>query len=169
MATKTTATATTPAPSKTPAPSMTPGQSPTPAAAADWLDRWFGDLPRLWPEWRHLLGAGTEVLRVEEFTEGDTMVVRAELPGIDPDRDVEIQMSDHTLRIRAERRMETTDDAPAGYRSEFRYGSYLRSVPLPIGATADAVHATYTDGILEVRVPIDHATTEARRIPVSRG
>jgi len=167
MATKTTSRTT----SATRAPATAPATAPAarPAPTPDWLDRWFGDLPRLWPDWRHLVGDGAEVLRVEEFTEDDTMVVRAELPGIDPDRDVEIQMSDHTLRIRAERRMETTDATAAGYRSEFRYGSYVRSVPLPIGITADAVRATYVDGILEVRVPIDHAAAEARRIPVSRG
>ena len=162
---------TSPAPAPAPAPSVAAAPVATNRAApsGDWLDRWFGDLPRLWPEWRHLVGDGAEVLRVEEFTEGDTMVVRAEMPGIDPDRDVEIQVGDHTLRIRAERRTTTADRTAAGYRSEFRYGSFVRSVPLPLGVTADAVRATYADGILEVRVPINHAAAEARRIPVTRG
>jgi HSP20 family protein len=171
---KTSSASTSPASPATGTSTATTASVPTSVAArvgapGDWLDRWFGDFPRLWPEWRHLVGDGTVALRVEEFTEGETLVVRAEMPGIDPERDVEIQLSDHTLHIRAERRTVAADSTAAGYHSEFRYGRFVRSVPLPPGVTSDAVRARYADGILEVRVPIDHAVTEARRIPVTRG
>jgi HSP20 family molecular chaperone IbpA len=48
-------------------------------------------------------GEGRQMLRVEEFDQDGTMVVRAEMPGIDPDKDVEISVADGTLSIRAER------------------------------------------------------------------
>lgn len=137
----------------------------------DWFDRWFGDwsFPRFLPDLRRAFPEGTEPLRVEEFTEGDELVVRAEMPGIDPDEDVEIQVSDHRLHLRAERREESEKQEKGGYRSEFRYGSFVRSLPLPAGATASDVKATYKDGILEVRIPVDRTTADARKVPIQRG
>lgn len=128
----------------------------------NWLDPWFGD----WPRFRRMFTEGAETLHVEEFTDGDEAIVRVEMPGIDPDKDVEIVVSDHTLRLRAERREETKAEEKGGYRSEFRYGSFTRTVSLPAGATEKDVKATYKDGILEVRVPIDRATAEAKKIPI---
>jgi HSP20 family protein len=145
----------------------------TPAARpSDWgdmFDRWFADWPRLrWPEMRRTFGEGMDLLRVEEFTEGDQVVVRAEMPGIDPDKDVHISVSDHTLELRAERRQETKTEEKGGYRSEFHYGSFARSLPLPIGATDKDVKATYKDGILEVRIPVDRKEAEAKKVPIQR-
>jgi HSP20 family protein len=133
-----------------------------------------------WPEWspaRRLLDRpefwrglweAEDALRVEEFQDGDTLVVRAEMPGIDPDRDVEITVANHLLRVKAERRQETKTEDKKGYRSEFRYGSFTRTLPLPAGATEDDVKAGYSDGILEVRIPIDGPAAEAKKIPVEK-
>jgi HSP20 family protein len=107
-------------------------------------------------------------LKVEEFRDGDELVVRAEMPGIDPDRDVEIDVMDHLLRIKAERRRETKIEEKDHYRSEFQYGSFTRVVPLASGASRKDVKATYHDGILEVRVPVDRQQAEQRRVPVQR-
>lgn len=63
------------------------------------------ELLRPFPPLRSLLA--DEHIRVEEFMDGDTLVIRAELPGIDPDKDVDITMSDGLLHIQAERRQET--------------------------------------------------------------
>jgi HSP20 family protein len=133
----------------------------------DRWDRWFDwAVPRWFPELRRAFPETPEMLRVEELTEGDQLVVRAEMPGIDPDKDVEIHVSDHTLRLRAERRQERTVDEKGRYRSEFQYGSFVRSVPLPVGATEDDVKASYKDGILEVRIPVDRTAAETRKIPI---
>ena len=130
---------------------------------------WFGSRRLLdWPElWSDLMEQSE--LKVEEFQEGGQLVVRAEMPGIDPDEDVEITVSDHMLHLRAERRSESRTEDKKGFRSEFRYGSFSRSLPLPPGATEGDVMATYTDGILEVRIPIDTTEAAARKIPVARG
>jgi len=137
----------------------------------DWFARWFEDWPAFprWPEfWRGRLFEGVEPMRVEEYQEGNTLVVKAEMPGLDPDKDVEISVTDQTLRIRAERRQETKVEEKGRYRSEFHYGSFARSVPLPAGATEQDVKASYKDGILEVRIPIDEGKAESRKIPIQR-
>jgi HSP20 family protein len=106
---------------------------------------------------------GGEVLHVDEFVEGDVIVVRAELPGVDPERDLEVDVADDILRISAER----PEDAVAGDRSylhrELRRGSARRVLPMPSGTTADTVRATYRDGVLEVRVPASAAGTARPR------
>jgi HSP20 family protein len=133
----------------------------------DWPD-WFGgrtfDVP---DTWKDLFEQGE--MKVEEFRDDDTLVVRAEMPGIDPDKDVEITMSDHMLHLRAERRSETKTEDKKGYRSEFRYGSFSRTVRLPAGATEDDVTASYDDGILEVRIPIDDTAAGSKKIAISKG
>jgi len=140
----------------------------------DWWSRWFEDFPspRWFPETLRRfpdLPEMGESMKLEEFVDGDALVVKAEMPGLDPDKDVTIDVTDHTLRIRAERRRETKTEDKAGFRSEFSYGMFSRSVPLPPGATDQDVEATYKDGILEVRIPVDRGEAEARRIPVTRG
>ena len=134
---------------------------------------WFGRLG--FPEsWQQFLDA--EAIRVEELREGDVTVIRAELPGIDPDKDVEVTVDDGMLRIHAERRQQTeTTEKGTGkekgvdhYRSEFRYGTFTRMLPLPNGATEEDVTATYRDGILEVRVPTAQEVPAPRSIPIAR-
>ncbi|GAA1542400.1 Hsp20/alpha crystallin family protein [Nocardioides humi] len=114
---------------------------------------------------------GTRLIRIEEFTDGDTSVIRAELPGIDPDKDVEITVDDGVLRIRASREERAEEDRADGYRSEFHYGTLVRSFRLPEDVSADDVHATYQDGILEVRVPTPPppASAAPQKIAVDRG
>src|ERR687897_1460401 len=80
------------------------------------------------------LDVHTGWLRVEEYIDEGTLVVRAELPDIDPDQDVELVVSNGVLRIRARREEKTEKKDKGGYRSEFRYGSFVRNVPLPEGA-----------------------------------
>ncbi len=106
-------------------------------------------------------------LRVEEYAEENARVIRVELPGIDPANDVEISVSNGLLHIRVERR--ETAAIKQSYRSEFHYGSLTRSVPLPAGASGDDIGAEYTDGILQVRVPVGEQPPPGQRIPISRG
>jgi HSP20 family protein len=132
-----------------------------PRGLLDWLRR---------PDWLHTLEQTFEEapMRIEEHVDGDEFVVRAEMPGIDPDKDVEINVSDGMLRIHAERREEKKSDEGGRRRSEFRYGSFSRVVSLPAGATEADVKATYHDGILEVRIPVDRQTAQQTKVPVVR-
>lgn len=101
-----------------------------------------------------------------ERSDGD-LVVRVEMPGLDPDRDVEISLSGRRLRIRAERRRASETHGPSGYRSELHHDSVVRTVTLPEGVMADDVAASYRDGVLEVRVSIGGAAPSVHRIDVT--
>lgn len=103
-------------------------------------------------------------VRVEDYVEGDTYVLRAELPGIDPDKDVEITVDRDVLTISGERREEVKERN----RQELHYGSFMRSVTLPGDAREKDIRASYADGVLEVRVPFDKDQDRTRRIPVHR-
>lgn len=137
-----------------------------PGTLSDWLD-W----PETWPVppfGEVVRSLRPDAIRVEEYVEDHTLVIRAELPGIDPDKDVSITLSDGTLQIEAERRSSQTAETARGYRSEFRYGSFSRVIPLPEGVRDEDVAATYRDGILEVRVPVPQEKEESkpRTVPV---
>ncbi|MDE3086497.1 MAG: Hsp20/alpha crystallin family protein [Acidobacteriota bacterium] len=105
-------------------------------------------------------------MRVEEYVDGEVLVVRAELPGLDPDKDVELTIDDGVLHIRAEREERTEHKGKEGYRSEFRYGSLERNIPLPSGTKDEDVKASYEHGILEVRVPVGEAKTSTTKVPI---
>lgn len=115
--------------------------------------------------------AETSWPRVEEYREGNTAVIRAELPGIDPERDVELTVADDVLHLRAERRERVEHKDKSSYRSEFRYGSFVRSLPLPAGTKDEDISAAYRDGVLEVRVPVAEQPEQpaTRKIQVTRG
>jgi HSP20 family protein len=109
------------------------------------------------------------MLRVEEFIDDKTLVVRAEIPDIDPDKDVDLSVEGGRLHIKAQREARTEHKDKHSYRSEFRYGSFTRSIPLPEGATEADITASYKDGVLEVRVPIpEPKSPEAKKIPIRR-
>jgi HSP20 family protein len=119
----------------------------------DWLESPWAGPPQF---------TAAQSFRVEEMTRDDRYVIRAELPGLDPDRDIEVTVEGRTLTIHAERRQE--DSGP--YRSEFRYGSLTRLVRLPARVDAKDVTARYDRGVLEVSVPVGEARPEATRITI---
>ncbi|GAA4038352.1 hypothetical protein GCM10023063_24390 [Arthrobacter methylotrophus] len=109
-------------------------------------------------------------IRVEQLVEGTTLVIRAELPGIDPEKDVDITLGEGFLEIRAERQEKKEDKDKGSYRSEFRYGSFVRRISLPDSVQQDDISASYKDGVLEVRAPIPEKvqSSSARKIPITR-
>ena len=120
---------------------------------ADWLGPPWTELPPF---------MAARTFRVEEEAQGDRYRVRAELPGLDPDRDIEVTVEGRTLTIHAERRQE--DSGP--YRSEFRYGSRTRLVRLPAKVDPKDVTARYERGVLEVSVPVREVKQEGIRVPI---
>lgn len=107
---------------------------------------------------------GTHLIRVEDRIEDDHYVIRAELPGMDPEKDITITVDDHHLIIDAER----TEEKVEKTHSEFQYGSFHRAMSLPAGVKYDDVKATYTDGILTVSVGIAKEEPSAQQIPIAR-
>jgi len=105
-----------------------------------------------------------QAMRMEEHVANGRYVVRAELPGIDPAKDMEVSVAKGILTIRAERR----EDLQGQHRSEFRYGTFSRHLPLPVTADVNDIKATYHWGILQVSIGLHDAGEEkaGRRIPV---
>jgi HSP20 family molecular chaperone IbpA len=125
----------------------------------DWVDQF----PPLFAA-RSLISP--HLIRVEDKIEDGRYVIRAEMPGLDPDKDVKITVEDNTLVIDAERTEEKSDKN----RSEFQYGAFRRAMALPAGAKVDDIKATYTDGILTVTIGIGETpSAQTKQIPVARG
>jgi HSP20 family protein len=101
--------------------------------------------------------------------DGDDAVVRLELPGLDAERDVTVEIDGGRLVVRGERRDERTEERAGRRLREVRYGSFRRSFGLPAHVTADAVTASYDAGVLTVRIAGAHAGSGAHRIPVATG
>lgn len=103
-------------------------------------------------------------MRVEDYVKDGRYVVRAELPGLDPEKDLEVSVSKGILTIKAER----AEQDSGKHHSEFRYGTFTRSATLPAGSDEEHIQAMYDMGILEVTVPVAEKTedTSRRRIPV---
>jgi HSP20 family protein len=119
---------------------------------------------------RFLEGDLDSWLRVMEYREAGTLVVRAEVPGIDPDKDVDITLAGNQLQISVRHEENTEHRDKEGYRSEFRYGTFARTVSLPAPVNQDDVRASYDDGILEVRIPLpEEPEAGGHKIHVSRG
>jgi len=101
-------------------------------------------------------------IRIEEFTDGDIFVVRAEVPGVSAEKDIKVSVFGDRLQISVERTEDRVDKA----HTEFHYGSFTRSVQLPLDATVEGIKAAYTDGVLEVRIPLAGKVTPGREIPI---
>ncbi len=140
-------------------------------ATPDMFDRLFGR----WPDLLHrpmLMWPGTfgNLLQVEEFQADGNLVIKAEIPGVDPERDVQITVEDDVLNIEAERHEEQTRQEKDYFHREFRYGSFHRHLQLPEGATQSDITASYRDGVLEVKVALPkrpETKPAAKKIPIT--
>lgn len=124
-----------------------------------------------WSTGQRLLPAGdvsslwrADYPAVEVFTRDDQLVVRAELPGVDPG-DVDISVTDNRLVIRGEKKEETKREEEDTYFQETFRGRFERSFALPEGAKVEEIQAAYKNGVLEITVPAP-ALPRARRIPI---
>ena len=97
--------------------------------------------------------------------DGADAVVKLELPGLDVDKDVTVELHESTLVISGERRDERAE-GDRGLR-EVRYGTFRRSFTLPKHVTAEAVSASYEAGVLTVRVSGAYAGREPQRIAIA--
>jgi HSP20 family protein len=119
---------------------------------------------------RFLEGDPGSWLRVEEYREDGTLVVKAEVPGINPEKDVDITLVGNELQIDVRHEEKNEHKDKRGYRSEFRYGTFSRTVTVPGLVDEKDIRASYNDGVLEVRIPIpEGAEAASRKIPITRG
>ncbi len=125
------------------------------------MEDFFGRRMRPWFAERWPRTAETELTApaVDLYEEKDEIVVKAELPGMEKDN-IEVNLADHTLTIKGEKKKEAEVKEENYYRSERFHGSFLRTLELPKDVHGDKVKASFKDGILEVRLP---KTEEAKR------
>jgi len=97
--------------------------------------------------------------RVDTVIKDDALVVRADLPGVDP-KAVDIALEGTILTIRGERKAE---EESADHR-EVYYGRFERRVRVPNGTDPEKISAKYTNGVLEISVPLPKPVT--RKVPV---
>jgi HSP20 family protein len=83
---------------------------------------------------------------IEQYPDGSSYVIRLEVPGVDPAKDLTVSVEFGALSVTAER----PDSRPEGRQTEFRYGSFARHVALPLGANIQDVSASCRKGILTV-------------------
>jgi HSP20 family protein len=102
--------------------------------------------------------------RLESFVEGDKLMIRADLPGIDP-KDVDVTVNGSVLTLRGKRERTHEDKGRNYLHREVFYGSFERSLTLPDGVKAEDVKASYKNGVLELTMPVPKGMT-ARKVPI---
>jgi HSP20 family protein len=91
--------------------------------------------------------------QIDVFEKDNRLVTKVDLPGMKKD-DVKVEVTDGQLAIFGERKREAEEKGEDFYRCEREYGSFSRAVPLPEGVKLEDVKATFSDGVLEVSVPM---------------
>jgi HSP20 family protein len=97
----------------------------------------------------------------------DHFVLKADLPGLGED-DVSIEIQDKTLTISGERQADHEQSERGWYRVERQFGRFSRSLTLPEGIDAEAVSASFHNGVLAVRIPKPEER-KPRRVEIKAG
>ena len=135
-----------------------------PAAQNIWnLDRWVNDFfgPATVHDWSFRPAA-------EIVKDGDDAVVRLELPGVDVENDVKVEVDKGHLVIHGEHRDEHAEEENGRTLREIRYGSFRRSFQLPAHVTGEAITASYDAGVLTVRVTGAYTGAAAQRVAITK-
>jgi HSP20 family protein len=90
---------------------------------------------------------------IDVFEKDNRLVTKIDLPGVKKE-DVKVEVTDGHLAVSGERKAEVEEKKDNFYRCEREHGSFYRAVPLPEGAKIEDVKATFSDGVLEVSVPL---------------
>ena len=132
-------------------------------------DRWLRDFfgPAAAADWFKPVNSAFRPA-AEIVKDGDDAVVRLELPGVDVDKDVNIEVENGRLPVHGEHRDERSEEENGRALREIRYGSFRRSFQLPAHVTGEAVKASYDAGVLTVRVTGAYAGSQAQRIAITK-
>jgi HSP20 family protein len=119
------------------------------------LDRVLGESSFGWPSFpaSALPEATSWSPEIDVFERDNRLVTKVDLPGLKKE-DVKVEVTDGYLAISGERKSEAEEKKENFYRSERSYGSFYRAVPLPEGVKLEDVKASFSDGVLEVSVPL---------------
>jgi HSP20 family molecular chaperone IbpA len=133
------------------------------------VDRWMRDFfgPAAANDWFKPVTDGFSPA-AEIVKDGEDAVVRLELPGVDVDKDVNVEVDHGHLVIHGERRDEHAEEKDGRTLREVRYGSFRRSFRLPAHITGEAISASYDAGVLTVRVAGAYAGAQTQRIAITK-
>lgn len=129
----------------------------------------FAELERIRKEFDRLLedflpaGDGERIFTpaVDLYETDSEVVLKAELPGLKKE-DIDVTIKDNTVHLKAERKEEREEKTEEVHRVERFYGRIERIIPLPTKVKADKAKAHYKDGILELRIPKEKVSKEAK-------
>jgi len=116
----------------------------------DRLSRLFQDSPIARFSGEDGFGSWSPLCDIHE--EGDDIIVKADLPGLDRN-DIDIQVEKNILTLRGERKREKEVKSENLFRTERFYGSFTRSFTLPGTVDTEKIRAEYRDGVLQVVLP----------------
>lgn len=98
----------------------------------------------------------------------NAVVVEAEIPGV-KEEDLDVEVSDETLTIRGEKKIETETKEKDYYHREFSYGSFSRSIPLPVAVESDKAEAELKNGTLRITLPkVQEEKPKAKKINIKK-
>jgi HSP20 family protein len=103
------------------------------------------------------------------FSRNGDLIVRAELPGIDPEKDVQVTLLEDQLVVRGERKRAAEVKEEDYHHAETSFGVFERRVPVPAGTTESDIQASYDKGVLEVvirKAAPTEVAPQAKQIPV---
>ncbi|MFH1111451.1 MAG: Hsp20/alpha crystallin family protein [Patescibacteria group bacterium] len=113
--------------------------------ATDEFDKWFED-------WPGLSRMSNFVPALDVYQTKDSVVVETPLAGIDPDN-INISIENDVLTLEGKSEKKSEVDEKNYYRKEVRYGSFHRSVALPVAVSGAKAKATYEKGVLKITIP----------------
>ena len=163
---------------QTSVPVTTPGESRKLADRLAPFENLHNELARLWSQtWPLMPRSFTRPLQfeipstwvpsIDMFEKNGDIVIKAELPGIKKE-DVKLAIDGGDLVIEGERHAESEVKEKDYYRMERSSGSFYRRLPIPEGIKAEQVKATFSDGVLEVRVPKPaEPASQAKKIDIN--
>jgi HSP20 family protein len=115
------------------------------------MDSLFDRFFRAWPM-RVSTEDGPWAPEVDVSETAKQVVVKAELPGLDP-KEIDVSVRADILTLRGERKQEKEEQGENFHRVERSYGSFARSIRLPAEVDSGKVNATYKDGVLKITMP----------------
>lgn len=97
--------------------------------------------------------------RIDETEDEKAIHVKVELPGMDKD-DVDITLTEGMLTIRGEKKQEEEEKGKDFYRTERAFGTFRRSIPIPVEVDETKIEASFNKGVLNITLP---KTAEAQK------
>lgn len=112
---------------------------------------------------------GTFTPKIDMRETDKEILLSAELPGLN-EKDFDLTLDKDTLTIRGEKKEEAEEKGKGFYSVERRFGSFQRTIPLPVEVIPEKAKATYEKGVLKIALPkTEKAQSERIKIKVTKG